>query len=399
MLVTDDITHWRKERVMPGYTLTIVDHSRSMFLWTLVFMLVATVSGSKRAQAGVVDMYAAHAVASEVQDAYYLDIMNMAVGDTPIWARWSLDFSNANWNLEEVYTQVSPDLQFTPDPGIRVDHASNPGVALDRSTGTIYLYYEERVSEGPGNQMVVTSSDGLVFSNPVEADSYHARLNPRVVLLPDGTWRRYSYSPQEHGFVSESSGDGLNFTADEGVRYYLQPEDNDSAGVYTVYVDHTGGVVLLYIGDMAGEHSSIRRAYSTDLGDSFTFEEGDLTHDRDLAVNDKFVDPKVILLPDGRWRLITMRRGPNGPAPVPGQKAVGEIHTFISTNGKDFYHEPGIRIKTDDFAEFSVWSLNDPVMVRLPDGRYRIYVAALVDDDTPGADPPTKYVIVSATSN
>ena len=37
------------------------------------------------------------------------------------------------------------------------------------------------------------------------------------------------------------------------------------------------------------------------------------------------------------------------------------------------------------FAPILVWPLNDPVMVRLADGRYRIDVAALVDDTSPGA--------------
>jgi hypothetical protein len=77
---------------------------------------------------------------------------------------------------------------------------------------------------------------------------------------------------------------------------------------------------------------------------------------------------------------------------------VGEVVTFISRNGTNFFREPGVRLKSADVTEFPVWSLNDPVMVRLPDGRYRIYMAALVDDTGADGPRPTKWAIVSATS-
>ena len=329
---------------------------------------------------------------------YYLKIENIDLDGIPISAKWGLDFSTANWTLKEASMSVSPDLLFTPDPGIRVEYASNPGAIVDPTTGMIYLYYEDHSQgEGPGAKMIQSSTDGLNFSNPVEEGTLHARLNPRAVLLPDGTWRKYIYNQNDKTLVSESSTDGTNFTRDQGARYTLTEGDNGTFGVYDIYVDHTGGVVMLYVGAMGGA-DNVRRAYSTDGGNTFYQETDDLLGDKELAHNMKYVDPKTVLLPDGRRRLITMRRGPNGSIPQPGVTAIGELHTFISTNGKDYYHEPGIRLKYSDFTEFEVWSLNDPVMIRLPDGRYRIYVAALITDDSPTATHDAKWVILSATS-
>ncbi len=299
---------------------------------------------------------------------------------------YTLKTSSNNDNLDN--TTVSPDLEFTPDSGIRMDNASNPGAIVDNETGIVYLYYEKHTGTPPGTQKIAKAEDGLNFSD-VTTD-LHASLNPRAVKLPDGTWRKYIYLNTENALKSESSKDGYTFTEDEGARY--QPEEN--IGVYDVYVDKSGGVVLLYVGDMGGD-DNVRRAYSTDGGDSFTLETDDLLGDKDLDATMKYVDPKTLLLPDGRRRLITMKRGENGAAPIVGKVAIGELHTFISSDDKNYTHEPGIRLKPEDFTEFTVWSLNDPSLVRLKDGRYRIYVAAIVTDDK---CPEGRWAIISATS-
>ena len=80
-------------------------------------------------------------------------------------------------------------------------------------------------------------------------------------------------------------------------------------------------------------------------------------------------------------------------------RAVGEIYSFLSTdNGDTFALEQGVRLTTSDFASvgIEVWSLNDPWVVRLPDGRYRMYVAALITDAT-GLNGG-KSAIISATT-
>ena len=50
-----------------------------------------------------------------------------------------------------------------------------------------------------------------------------------------------------------------------------------------------------------------------------------------------------------------------------------------------FKKEPYISLSPEDFTEFGVYSLNDPWVVLLPDGRYRMYVTGLVaDPSSPG---------------
>ncbi len=104
------------------------------------------------------------------------------------------------------------------------------------------------------------------------------------------------------------------------------------------------------------------------------------------------MDPKGLLLPDGRLRVITMNQ--HGP-PYPPAARSGTLYTFTSSdNGKTWVQDDGYRLRYDSFTEFDVYSLNDPKLVRLPDGRYRIYVAAMIKQ----SDGSMEYSILSATS-
>lgn len=94
-----------------------------------------------------------------------------------------------------------------------------------------------------------------------------------------------------------------------------------------------------------------------------------------------YVDPNVLVLADGRMRLITMKQATT-------------LYSFISSDGRNFALEQGYRLHLNDFTGFKVSSLNDPKLVRLKDGRYRIYVAALVDR----GDSKPLWTIVSATT-
>ncbi len=285
------------------------------------------------------------------------------------------------------------DLTFIPDSGIRMHLASNPAASVDPETGTVYLFYEDRTTT-PGKRMLATSSDGLNFPGGrlrTEADNLHF---PYKVHLPDGTWRKYTFDNASSQLKSQSSSDGIHYKPDPGVRYAAQPSDNGKIGVHDQYVDASGGVVLLYIGDMQGVNN-VRRAYSPpgNNGWTFTFEDDNVLGDATAGGGGhSYVDPKSILLPDGRRRLFTMSQGPLPPQP--GVHATGKIFSFISQDGKSYEMEPGIRLQAEDFTEFAVWSLNDPVVVQLPDGRYRMYVAALI---TAGTNEQ-EWVIVSATT-
>ncbi len=280
------------------------------------------------------------------------------------------------------------ELTFIPDPGIRMDYATNasPAIAAD---GTFWLYYTTWTGANPSPHRA-TSADGITFSGE---EVYFDRENdPRRALLPDGTYRFLHYDANVDGLGSTSSSDGLYFSPDQGIRYFLEPEDNGTFGVFDCYTNSNGEVVLLYIGAM-GALNNVRRAVSTDGGWNFTFDGGNVCgDDEDGGLGFSHVDPRTIELPDGSRRLFTMKQGPEPPHP--GVRKVSEIYSFYSADGKNFTQEEGLRLIPEDFTEFDVWSLHDPWVVRLSDGRYRMYITAILT----GTDGITRDAIVSATT-
>jgi hypothetical protein len=264
-------------------------------------------------------------------------------------------------------------LEFTFDAGFRVVGATNPQPGVDSVTGQVHLYY---VDHATGQPRVAVSSDGLSFPAGTSAVNVF-RNDARNTRLPDGTWRRFQWNFGTSQFGSLFSPDGITFTPESGVRYTLQPADKGTLGVYDAFSDRQGGVVLLYLGDLPGLNN-VRRAYSRDNGLSFTFDRGNVLGDDTAGGGaNSFVDEKSIRLPDGRIRLFTMRQN--------------TIYSFVSNDdGYSFVRDPGIRLERASFKEATLTSLNDPVVVRLPDGRFRMYVASLRSDQV--------WVVVSATT-
>ena len=274
---------------------------------------------------------------------------------------------------------AADDLRFVPDPGIRVELASNPEAGVDL-TGLVYLYYEEQAAPGAGERArVALSVDGLDFQ-PGSVPTDRAN-DPRRVRMPDGSWRLYQL-PREATLTSSHSVDGLQFTAEPGTRYAAAPEDNGELGIYELFADSAGGVVMLYLGDLHGLNNT-RRAYSTDGGLSFRFERGDVLGDATLGGGGRsFVDITTNPLPDGRRRLFAMQGGQG-------------IYSFVTADeGVTFTLEPGARVSKSDWTEFQVVGLFDPTVVLLPDGRYRMYVCGQIDE--PGSR--SRSVILSATT-
>ena len=272
-----------------------------------------------------------------------------------------------------------PSLRFVPDQGIRMDFAALAKVTVGDG-GLFYLFYGDRSDERLKNPIAV-SSDGLAFAEGKTSDG--STRHPYAVELPDGTWRRYIRG-ENNVIKSESSVDGVMFTQDEGIRYSPSEEDRGTLGTYDIFVDKEGGVVLLYVGDMKGLNN-VRRAYSPpgDNGWTFSYERGNvLGDDRAGGGSRTFVDIKSVGLPDGRRRLFAMRGGT-------------QILSFISdANSGTFSLEHGVRLSKEDFIKLGVISLHDPMVIRLPDDRYRMYLHLHVNDQESGE----KTVIVSATT-
>jgi hypothetical protein len=264
-------------------------------------------------------------------------------------------------------------LEFTFDAGFRVIGATNLQPGVDPVTGQVHLYYVDRATN---QQRVAVSSDGLTFPAGASAAGVF-RNDARNTLLPDGTWRRFQWNFGTSQIGSLYSADGVTFTPESGVRYTLQPADKGTLGVYDAFSDRQGGVVLLYLGDLPGLNN-VRRAYSRDNGLTFTFDRGNILGDDTAGGGaNSFVDEKSIRLPDGRIRLFTMRQN--------------TIYSFVSNDdGYSFIRDPGMRLERANFKEATLTSLNDPVVVRLPEGRFRMYLASLRSDQV--------WVVVSATT-
>ncbi len=284
------------------------------------------------------------------------------------------------------------ELTYYVDEGFRVEDASNPGAKL--SDDDVLLLYENRVGHGNSIGSASENSDWLDFDLINDSADIAAF---RALELPDGTYRAYGPDATKGlggeviGFTSKSSTDGENFTEDEGYRYYLQEEDYGSSGVYELFVDSPGNVVLLYIGNMGSkgketEHrNTIRRAYSTDGGWTFEFDRGNILGGEDDVASHAYVDQKILSLGDDRWRLITMKQG--------------GLYSFISEDDGYSFELEDFELTPEDFSEgtgYDIVGLHDPVMIQLPDGRFRIYVAAKTSGVDEDGGP--KYYMLSATT-
>jgi hypothetical protein len=328
-------------------------------------------------------------------------------------------------------------LKFVLDPGIRIDKATNAWASvLEDSDGSqkVYLWYLDRSvsATGPGEQYVIVSEDGLEFDrdtaheykkpNYAGAPEDVIRNDPRHKLMPADEnggpiWRIYAGTPD--GVKTQSSTDGLNFVLDDGYAYLYHNEgeglenDKGSIGYNDVHPTPDGRLVFTYIGDMGPEgYNNVRMAISTDNGKSFQWEKANVLDDAHLVEEGghqacSYVDPKPTVLPDGGIWYFLMTQACEPPAPVIG-RATGYIHSFYSPDGVNFTKDEGIRLQPSDFDwetfGFVVYSLNDPTVVRLVDGRYRMFVTARIcDSQEPqdcdaGGPGNIREALVSATA-
>ena len=285
------------------------------------------------------------------------------------------------------YSSLSDEFTFIADEGLRMLEASNPGAKMN-DDGTISLLYEDKSENG--KQRVSTSVDGLLFEEGIEVSRTEGGAF-RAKQLPDGTWISYGYDTTKgiegNCLTSQSSEDGVTYTDDEGCRYTLQDDDEETMGVYDFFADSQDNIVLLYIGDKYGLNN-VRRAYSTDGGWTFTFTNDNVLGDEELGGGARsYVDEKVIVLSDHRVFLVAMQQG--------------TIYGFISEDdGVTFQRYEEALLEPSDFEneEYGVASsLHDPQIIALEDGSLRIYVAAMFNGGTDTKEDDME-TIVSATT-
>ena len=313
-------------------------------------------------------------------DGSILTIPDLSVGSDYYSASLKLTTSSAPYQFSIIAGTKNPRL--IADSGTRVTQASNPFATVD-SNGVAYLGYSDR--GGTNATRFQSAADGLSFANATTLTYLNRSVDSRKTLMPDGkTWRLYQYDLSTKTMTSYSSTDGNSFTADSGTRYTPTTSDASSIGVYDSYVASDNSLILIYVGDLAGKNN-LRMARSTDNGLTFTFLKGNVLGDDDAGGGgNTFIDNKTLLLADGRRRMVTMR--------------ANEIHSFISSDGISYTREPGVRLKTADYAAVgvSIYSLNDPVMVRTKEGKYRVYVAASTASGADESAGNSNWAIVSA---
>jgi len=335
----------------------------------------------------------------------------------------------------EVTTTGLP-LNFVPDHGIRVDKATNAWASVaEQSDGSqkVYLWFEDRweQAEGPAQEVVIVSADGLSFDRNAAFDYEKPRdgvsediikNDPRHKRMPEvenggPVWREFNATPE--GLRTAVSADGIYFSQESGFAYGYHNEgegfehDHESIGYNDVHPTPDGRMVFTYIGDMGpGRYNNVRMAISTDNGKSFVWEKANVLDDAQLVDEGghqacSYVDPKPTVLPDGAIWYFLMTQACEPPAPTAG-RATGYIHSFYSADGVNFTKDEGIRLQPSDFDwdtfGFVVYSLNDPTVVRLVDGRFRMYVTATVcESQDPfdcevGSVGNIRSVLVSATA-
>lgn len=280
------------------------------------------------------------------------------------------------------------DLIFVPDGGIRVDSAGISKALID-TAGSYLIYY----SHGP-DQGLAVSEDGLDFT----VVNIQDHPDHRHHVLPDSTHRRYFVEIEDDTarLKSQSSDSGSGFSMDPGNRYVFPSNDAiTDPHVYATYFNNAlGEVYMVYL---AGEIDNARSIHAEpgnngwDLGSYTT----DIFGDSVLGGgNQSYWDPHAIVLPDDRVRIFTMNQHGH---PVPPAEPKGTIYSFTSEDhGMTFTQDPDRRLRFDDYTEFEVLSLNDPKVILLPDGRYRMYVASMIR--TGPGDDDIKWAILSATT-
>ncbi len=293
-----------------------------------------------------------------------------------------------------------PSFKFMPDAGIRIDCVAIAHATLINDT--LFLFYNQQLFNGTQARRVgiaTQSSDWLTFDttyNYADYQDYFIRYQ-----MPDSSYRKYV--PVGRDITSESSATGHNYVPDAGIRYSLQPSDS-VLGVRT-YVSAPDGSVHMFYNTTGQMLIACRHAVapSGDNGTNFTFAGGNVFGDSLATGGTAYVDPNALLNPDGSISVYLMNQH-GGPFPPAGR--AGHIHSFTSyDNGQTFSIDrngaDSTRFKFNDFDGIStfpelVYSLNDPKAVILPDGRYRVYVTAMLVDTNTGTN---RYAIVSATSH
>lgn len=265
----------------------------------------------------------------------------------------------------ESQTVFQEELGFvwTPDPGVRVEDGAVPYIHK-LEDGTYRLYYC-----GQGGIISAVSHDGLSFEKdagerigPGRYGSGEAIVcDASIIDLPDGRMRLYykggsgpgGPGQAVHSIYSAVSSDWLSFQR-EGVRIEsVESGDDGWASVPEAIRLPDGKIRIYYVSDSQYVGHGTVSAISSD-GLNFQKEDTKLTG---------FVDPAVILLPDGRFLMLAVAfpTVPGGPESLDLQRG---IYSFISQDGIGYYNCQPVLVQGEAL---------DSSIVAIGNNSYRVY--------------------------
>lgn len=249
-------------------------------------------------------------------------------------------------------------------------------VASKTSTSTIRLTDNtfRSFAQGLGTTAIttMTSADGLTWSaeqTVLTRNPNEYLRNPAILRLTDGTHLLVFESvvggtpPSLAGGVSRfyraTSSDGVTFTRTLAAALEPIASDKNFLSVPELIQISSSTMRLYYVA--GGEFTE--SAVSSDNGITWT-REGRISINGLPSAN-WVVDPDVVLTDDGRYRLF-FATAADGVSGLLNKR----IRSATSVDGRTFTLETGDRLAgvADDFA--------DPDVVRLSDGRYRMYVGS-----------------------
>jgi len=232
-------------------------------------------------------------------------------------------------------------LNFTADSGLRVSGGSVPCI-VKLPSGTYRLFYNSgadicSASSTDGLTFTVDSGKRVTKGSVTDPDKDSAG-NPVLIQFGANSFVLFyeGKSGNTHVMLSATSTDGLSFTKQSGIRYSGTTADGGIVSAFDI-AKEPDKLRLYYIGDWSGKNN-IRTATSTDGGNTWTFEQGNICGDDNAGGGpNSFVDPDIVKLPSGGYKLYV-------------KKGADKIYSFSSTDGLHFTQDSDVRLQASQFA-------------------------------------------------
>jgi hypothetical protein len=243
--------------------------------------------------------------------------------------------------FHKVCSATSPDgINWTRDPGFRIDHASVP-CAVNDGDRRVLLYYVD-ADRGPGLQEstgCAESTDGLNFCKlPFAIDGMPMRkaLDPCVVADPGNGYRLY-YLASNVGPQMENPNVIRYAASSDGIRFADRGPALEMARLVDPDVFRHKETWFMYV--FSGNGTAI--ATSLD-GGQFTF--------RQILALPGWGTTAPVALGDGRLRLYAFEQR---------RPAANRVGSFLSEDGVTWTAEPGTRMVASDGEQ-----ITDPFVIR-----------------------------------